>query len=81
MNQSNISPLRQRMIDDMMLRKLSPKTQIQYIRAVKRLTLFLQRSPDTASAEDLRLFQKHLVELGTSAVTINVKLPGFCGHY
>jgi integrase/recombinase XerD len=76
MNQSNISPLRQRMIDDMSLRKLNPKTQTQYIRAVKRLTQFMQRSPDSASAEDLRLFQKHLVEQGTSAVTINATITG-----
>lgn len=47
MTESNkpVNPLRQRMIDDMMLRKLNDKTQIGYIRAVKRLTQFLQRSP------------------------------------
>ena len=49
-----ISPLRQRMIDDMCLRKLNPKTQIAYLRAVEKLTRFLSQSPDTASAEDLR---------------------------
>ena len=49
-----ISPLRQRMIDDMRLRKLSPKMQTGYIRAVKRLAGFLGRSPDTATVEDLR---------------------------
>jgi hypothetical protein len=43
-----ISPLRQRMIDDMVLRKLSPKTQKQYIRVVKNFSQFLGRSPDTA---------------------------------
>ncbi len=52
MSHSNksISPLRQRMIDDMTLRKLSPKTQSGYIRAVKKLTHFLGRSPDTETA-------------------------------
>ena len=50
-----ITPLRQRMIDDMRMRKLSPKTQASYIRVVKRFAGFLGRSPDTASAEDLRL--------------------------
>ncbi len=51
MSQSNkpISPLRQRMIDDLTMRKLSAKTQIAYIRAVKHLTRFLGRSPDTAN--------------------------------
>ena len=49
-----ISPLRQRMLEDMALRKLAPKTQSHYIRAVINLTRFLGRSPDTASPEDLR---------------------------
>jgi len=52
------------MIDDMRLRKLSPKTQTGYIRALKRLAGFLGRSPDTATAEDLRRFQLHLVDHG-----------------
>src|SRR5665647_579083 len=56
----NISPLRQRMIDDMRMRKLSPKTQSSYIRVVKRFAGFLGRSPDTASVEDLRRYQLHL---------------------
>ena len=44
-----VSPLRQRMIEDMRLRKLNGKTQIAYIRAVRRLAGFLRRSPDTAT--------------------------------
>jgi hypothetical protein len=52
-----ITPLRQRMIEDMSLRNFGEKTQKDYIRAVKNLTIFLHRSPDTASNEDLRLFQ------------------------
>ena len=66
-----ISPLRQRMIDDMTIRKMAPKTQAAYIRAVKNFTDFLGRSPDTASAEDLRRFQLHLAQTGTSAPTQN----------
>ena len=72
----SISPLRQRMIEDMTLRKLGPSTQTGYIRAVVRLTRYLGRSPDTATAEDLRLFQLHLVEDGTSSITINTTLTG-----
>ena len=71
-----ISPLRQRMLDDMRLRKLSPKTQAGYIRAVKRLAGFLGRSPDTATAEDLRRFQLHLVDQGTSPITVNATITG-----
>ena len=76
MSQSTISPLRQRMLDDMALRKLSEKTQVQYIRAVRRFTQFFGRSPDLASPEDLRAFQKHLVEAGVSATTINATITG-----
>ena len=72
----SISPLRRRMIEDMTLRKLSPKTQSGYIRAVKNLTRFLGRAPDTASAEDLRLFQLHMSETGVSNTTINNTITG-----
>lgn len=63
-NNKSLSPLRHRMIEDMRLRKLSPRTQTAYIRAVKKFTLFLGHSPDTASAEDLRRYQLTLVEEG-----------------
>src|SRR5438477_1047490 len=71
-----ISPLRQRMIDDMRMCKLSPKTQLQYIRAVKKLTGFVSRSPDTVTVEDLRRYQLHLVDHGTSPVSINAAITG-----
>ena len=71
-----ISPLRQRMIDDMALRKLSPKTQQTYIRSVIKLAQFLDRSPHTATAEDLRRFQLHLASNGVSSQTINVTITG-----
>ncbi len=71
-----ISPLRQRIIEDMCMRKLSPKTQIQYIRGVKRLARFLGRSPDTINGDDLRRFQLHLVQVGTSPITINATIIG-----
>lgn len=72
----SISPLRQRMIEDMTMRRLAPRTQESYIRAVKRLTRYLGRSPDTATAEDLRLFQLHLVTSGVSSITINATITG-----
>ncbi|MGH8832676.1 MAG: tyrosine-type recombinase/integrase, partial [Polaromonas sp.] len=71
-----ISPLRQRMIDDMRMRKLSPKTQAAYIRAVRQFAGFLERPPDSASVEDLRRFQLHLVDHGTSPVTLNATITG-----
>jgi integrase/recombinase XerD len=51
-----ISPLRQRMLEDMRLRKLAPQTQASYVRSVRRLAGYLRRSPDTATVEDLRNF-------------------------
>jgi len=71
-----ISPLRQRMIDDMRLRKLSPKTQTGYIRAVRRFAAFLGRAPDTANAEDLRRYQLYLVEQGISSGSLNATITG-----
>jgi len=66
-----ISPLRRRMIEDMTVRNFAWDTQRNYIRAVKNLTVFLGRSPDTATAEDLRLFQLHLTSTGVRPPTIN----------
>jgi site-specific recombinase XerD len=70
------SPLRQRMLDDMRMRKLEAKTQQAYVRAVRKLTAYLQRSPDTTSAEDLRNFQLHLVDSGVSPITLNATITG-----
>lgn len=69
-----ISPLRQRMIEDMTMRKLSPRTQSSYIRVVANFTRFLTRSPDTADAEDLRRYQLHLVEQAVSSTSINANI-------
>ena len=70
------SPLRQRMLEDMAMRKLSPKTQKDYIRAVVQFTHYLKRSPDTACAEHLRKFHLHLVNQGVSISTINASVSG-----
>ena len=71
-----ISVLRQRMIDDMRMRKFADKTQSHYIRAVRQLAAFLGRSPDTATVEDLRRYQLHLVDHGTSPVSLNAAIAG-----
>jgi integrase/recombinase XerD len=71
-----ISPLRQRMIDDMSLRKLSPKTQTHYLRAVRNFAQFLGRSPATATAEDFRLFQLHMAGNNVSNASINATICG-----
>jgi site-specific recombinase XerD len=71
-----ISPLRQRMIDDMRMRQLADKTQSHYLRAVRQFSVFLGRSPDTATIEDLRRYQLHLVDQGISAVSLNAAITG-----
>jgi integrase/recombinase XerD len=71
MNGETISPLRRRMIEDMTVRKFVEKTQKDYIRHVKGLTIFVGRSPDTATAEDLRRYQLHLTENGVRAPSVN----------
>lgn len=72
----SISPLRQRMIDDMRMRKFGEKTQLDYIRAVRNFTKYLGRSPDTASVEDLRKYQLHLVDHGISPASLNSAISG-----
>jgi len=69
-----ISPLRQRMIEDMTMRKLAPKTQASYICTVKKLADYLGHSPHSATAADLRQFQLHLTDTGTSRITINTTI-------
>lgn len=60
MSTRTISPLRQRMIEDMQARQLHPQTQKMHIKSCKRFAAFLQRSPDTATADDVRRFQLEL---------------------
>src|SRR6185503_17197077 len=76
MSTTTVSPLRQRMIEDMSLRDLAPGTQTAYIRSCRKLAAFLKRSPDTATAEDIRLFQLHLAETGASICNRNRIMTG-----
>jgi len=78
MSDSNksVSPLRQRMIEDMCMRKLNPKTQSAYLRHVTALGEYLGYSPHRAATEDLRRYQLHLVESGLASSNINSQLSG-----
>src|ERR1700723_1393500 len=76
MNTDAISPLRQRMIEDMNARKLCAGTLKGHIRSCRRFAAFLRRSPDTATAEDIRLFQLHLAETGLSICNRNRIMTG-----
>ena len=66
-----ISPLRQRLIDDMTMRRFSRETQRNYIRDVGRFATFLGRAPDTAAADDVRRFQVEQREAGVPVPTMN----------
>ena len=61
-----ISPLRQRMIEDMTIRQFGASTQNNYVRVVRDFAVFLRRPPDQAEPEDLRRYQLHLASLGAS---------------
>jgi len=66
-----ISPLRARMLEDTRLRQLGRVCQMNYVRAVKTFATFLGRSPETATAEDVRRFQLHQLETGVQPPTFN----------
>ena len=76
MNTESVTPLRQRMIEDMNARKLCAGTQRGHIRACKRFAAFLRQSPDTATADDIRRFQLHLAETGVSICNRNRIMTG-----
>jgi integrase/recombinase XerD len=76
MSTPTVSPLRQRMIEDMNARKLCAGTQRGHIRSCQRFAAFLKRSPDTATTEDIRLFQLHLAETGASICNRNRIMTG-----
>jgi len=73
---ATISPLHQRMLEDMKARQLSSGTQKGHIRGCRRFAAFLQRSPDNATAEDIRLFQLHLSQSGLSIGNRNRTMTG-----
>jgi integrase/recombinase XerD len=76
MGTDTVSPLRQRMIEDMNARKLCAGPQRSHIRGCKRFAAFLKRSPDSAQPDDIRRFQLHLAETGVSIGTRNGTMTG-----
>src|SRR4030088_1136234 len=76
MSTEAVSALRRRMIEDMNSRKLCAGTQRGHISSCKRFASFVKRSPDTATLEDIRLFQLHLAETGVSICNRNRIMTG-----
>ena len=74
MNQKPISDLRRRMLEYMAVRRFGEKTQHDYIKHVETFTRFLGRSPDTATAEDLRRFQVHETQQGSKPPKMNTQV-------
>ena len=64
------------MIEDMNSRKLGAHTQRSHIYSCKRFAAFLKRSPDSATLQDIRLFQLHLAETGMSICNRNRIMTG-----
>jgi integrase/recombinase XerD len=77
MSETNtVSALRQRMLEDMAARKLNPHTQRSHVSSCKRFAAWLKRSPDTATPDEVRLFQLHLIESGASICNRNRIMTG-----
>ena len=70
------TPLRARMIADMSARNLGPASQTSHLRACKRFAAWLGRSPETATPDNVKHFQQHLIESGTSICTRNQTMTG-----
>jgi site-specific recombinase XerD len=73
---SAVTPLRQRMIEDMAARKLGRHSQRSHLNSCERFAAFLERSPDTATADDIRRFQLFLIESGVSICNRNRIMTG-----
>ena len=74
MSKKPISPLRQRLIDDITARRFGEDTKRDYVRNVKKFATFLGRSPDKVTSEDLRRFQLHMAQQQVSPSTINAAI-------
>jgi integrase/recombinase XerD len=74
MSAKPISPLRQRLIDDMTARRFSEATRKDYVRHVRTFAAFLGQSPDTATSDDLRRFQLHMAQQQVSPWSINAAI-------
>ena len=74
MTHEKISPLRERMIEDMRIHEMGAKAQKAHIRAVKHFVGFLKRSPDTATPDDLRAYQLHMTGTEVTPPTFNARI-------
>jgi integrase/recombinase XerD len=74
MTEDKVTPLRARMMEDMRIRGMGDKAQKSHIRAIKDFAGFLQRSPDTATPDELRAYQLHMTDTGVTPSTFNTRI-------
>jgi len=74
MTLEKMSPLRERMMEDMRMHGTGDKAQKAHIRAVKHFTKFLKRSPDTATPDDLRAYQIHMTDMEVTPPTFKARI-------
>lgn len=76
-----MTPLRQRLCEDLRIRDYAPKTIDAYVAAVVKLTRFAGRPPDQLTADDIRAFQLHLRHQGVPWNTFNQIVCGLRFFY
>ncbi len=74
MTTAKMSPLRRRMVEDMQIRGLEATTQTSYLRAIEVFAGFLGRSPDSATAAELRAWQLHMARAQVSIPVYNHRI-------
>jgi integrase/recombinase XerD len=74
MTEERTTPLRQRMLEDMRIRGMGEKAQAAHIRAIRDFAVFLNRSPDMATPEELRAYQLHMTDAGVTPSTFNARI-------
>jgi integrase/recombinase XerD len=74
MTLEKMSPLRERMIEDMRIHGMGDKAQKAHIRAIKHFAGFLKRSPDTATPDDLRAYQLQMTDSEVTPPTYNARI-------
>ena len=75
-----MTPLRQRMTEDMQLRNLSPDTQRSYLHQISQLARYFKKSPDRLGPPEIRTYQLHLIqekELAPSSLLVAVSAIRF----
>jgi integrase/recombinase XerD len=74
MTEERTTPLRQRMLKDIRIRGMGEKAQAAHIRVIRVFAVFLRRSPDTATSEELRAYQLYMTDAGVTPSTFNARI-------